>query len=351
MNGKAASKYREFTAKKMFVITGLIVLIVLLAGLALTVGPVGLSIKDVLKTVMDRFLPGIFNVSEIDTTIIWDIRIPRIITDLLAGFGLALAGVQMQGILRNPLASPFTLGISSGAGFGAGLAVLTGITFVGGKYFLIGNAFIFALIPALVIFFLSRIRRISPGVMILAGISLSYVSSSGTALMSYFAQSEDLKSLYVWMMGNTGKTGWKDLAPFFIVITVSSLLLISKTRDLDIMNSGDETAKSLGIEVEKTRMFIMTVSSLITASVIGFTGMIGFVGLVAPHIMRLILGGDNRFLVPASALFGAAFLLGSDILAMKDIEPCVLPVGIIPALQGGPLFFILIIKRKGAEQW
>jgi iron complex transport system permease protein len=153
------------------------------------------------------------------------------------------------------------------------------------------------------------------------------------------------------MMGNTGKTGWKDLAPFFIVITVSSLLLISKTRDLDIMNSGDETAKSLGIEVEKTRMFIMTVSSLITASVIGFTGMIGFVGLVAPHIMRLILGGDNRFLVPASALFGAAFLLGSDILAMKVIEPSVLPVGIITALLGGPLFFILIIKRKGAEQW
>ena len=344
-------QYREFIGKKIFIIFALIFLIFILSGIAVTVGPMKFSCREIYKTIIDHFRPGYFNISEISEMVIWKIRIPRILTALLAGFGLALAGVQMQGILRNPLASPFTLGISSGAGFGASLAVLTGTSFIGGKYFLIGNAFIFALIPAFVIFFLSRIRRVSPGMMILAGIALAYIFSAGTTLISYFSQAEDLKSLSVWMMGNVGKTTWNDLAPFSIVLVISSLLLIWKTGVLNIMNAGDETAKSLGVEVERTRIFIMALSSLITASVICFTGMIGFVGLVAPHIMRLIIGGDNRFLVPASGFFGAAFLLGADIISMKMIEPAVLPVGIITALLGGPLFFMLIINRKGGGDW
>jgi iron complex transport system permease protein len=315
------------------------------------VGPVDFSFQDVYKTIIERLLPWSFNVPGMAETIIWNIRIPRILTALLAGWGLALAGVQMQGILKNPLASPFTLGISSGAGFGASLAVLAGVSLVKGKYFLIGNAFIFALIPAFVIFFLSRIRKTSPGMMILAGISLAYIFSAGVTLISYFSKAEDLKALSVWMMGNTGKTNWSDLWPLFLIIFFSSFVLMWKTRALNIMNAGDETAKSLGVEVERTRIFIMAVSSLITASVVCFTGMIGFVGLVAPHIMRLVIGGDNRFLVPASALFGGAFLLGADIISMKVIEPSVLPVGIITALLGGPLFFILIVKGKGREYW
>jgi len=344
-------KYKKFINKKISVIFFFLFLMFILSGLAVTIGPMKFLFHDVYKVIFNHFFPGCFSVSEILEAVIWKIRVPRILTALLAGFGLALAGAEMQAILRNPLASPFTLGISAGAGFGASLAILMGISFVGGKYFLIGNAFIFSLIPAFIIFFLSRIRRVGPGAMILAGISLAYVFSAGATLISYFSQAEDLKVLSLWMMGNVGKTTWSDLGPLAIVLALGSFLLIWKSRALNVMNAGDETAKSLGVNVERTRIFIMAISSFITASVICFTGMIGFVGLVAPHITRMLIGADNRFLVPASGLFGAAFLLGADIISMKIIAPSVLPVGIITALLGGPLFFLLIVKRRGKDYW
>ena len=350
-DSSSTEEYKKFTAGKIFIIFTFLFLIFILSGIAVTIGPMKFSFFDTYKALINHFSPGYFDIPEMSANVIWKIRIPRIITALLAGFGLAIAGAQMQGILRNPLASPFTLGISAGAGFGASLAVLMGISFIGGKYFLIGNAFLFSLIPAFAIFFLSRIRRLSPGVMILAGISLAYIFSAGSTLMSHFAQAEDLKAVYVWMMGDVGKTTWSDLGPFAIVLAASTTILVGKGWVLNIMNAGDETAKSLGVNVERTRIFIMAISSLVTASVICFTGMIGFVGLVAPHITRLLIGADNRFLVPASGLFGAAFLLGADIVSMKIIEPSVLPVGIITALLGGPLFFLLIIHGKGREYW
>ncbi len=344
-------EYRKFIGRKAFIIAVFIFLIFTLGGIAVTIGPMKFSFPDVYKAIFNHFFPGYFNIPEMSQAVIWKIRVPRTLTALLAGFGLALAGTQMQAILRNPLASPFTLGVSAGAGFGAGLATLMGISFTGGKYFLIGNAFLFSLIPAFVVFFLSRIKRMSPGVMVLAGISLAYIFSAGTMLISYFSRAEDLKALSLWMMGDAGKTTWSDLGPLAIVLILASFLLIGKSGALDVMNAEDETAKSLGVNVERTRIFIMAVSSLITASVICFTGMIGFVGLVAPHITRMLIGANNRFLVPASGLFGAAFLLSADIISMKIIEPSVLPVGIVTALLGGPLFFLLIVKRQGREYW
>lgn len=344
-------EYRKFRNAKIYLIAIFVFLIFLLSGVAVTVGPVKFSFSEVYKAILNHLFSAGFNIPEMAEAIIWKIRLPRILTALLAGFALALAGVQMQAILRNPLASPFTLGVSAGAGFGASLAILTGISFIGGKYFLIGNAFLFSLIPAFAIFFLSRVKRVSPGMMILAGISLAYLFSAGGTLISYFSQAEDLKALSLWMMGDVGKTNWSDLGPLAVILAAGSFFLIGKSRALNAMNAGDETAKSLGVNVERTRIWIMALSSLITASVICFTGIIGFVGLVAPHITRIFIGSDNRFLVPASGLFGAAFLLGADIVSMKIIEPSVLPVGIITALLGGPLFFLLIIKTKGRDYW
>jgi len=344
-------EYKKFIGRKIFIIFFLLFLIFILGGIAVSMGPIKFSFLDVYKTIFNHFSPGYFDIPDMSSTVIWKIRIPRMLTALLAGFGLALAGAQMQAILRNPLASPFTLGVSAGAGFGASLAILMGISFISGEYFLIGNAFLFALIPAFLIFSLSRLKRISPGMMILAGISLAYIFSAGGTLISYFSQAEDLKALSLWMMGDVGKATWSDLAPLTIVLAISSALLIWKSWALNVMNAGDETAKGLGVNVEWTRIFVMIISSLITASVICFTGMIGFIGLVAPHITRMLIGADNRFLVPASGLFGAAFLLGADIISMKIIEPAVLPVGIITAFLGGPLFFLLIVKKKGRDYW
>ncbi|MBD3426591.1 MAG: iron chelate uptake ABC transporter family permease subunit [Candidatus Omnitrophica bacterium] len=346
-----ASEYRKLMARKLFFILGFVCLIIILSGIAVTVGPMEFSSKEAFKAVLERFFPSRFSVSGVSGSVIWMIRLPRIITALLAGFGLAIAGVQMQAILRNPLASPFTLGISAGGGFGASLAILMGVGFAGGEYFLIGNAFLFSLIPALLIFFLSRFKKATAGMMILAGISLAYIFSAGSTLISYFAQAEDLKALSLWMMGDVGKTTWADLGPMAAVMLTSSVFLLLASRTLNIMNAGDETAKSLGVNVERVRISIVVLSSLVTSSVICFTGMIGFVGLVAPHITRMFIGSDNRFLVPASGLFGAAFLLGADIVSMTVIEPSVLPVGLVTALLGGPLFFLLIIGRKGREYW
>ena len=343
--------YRSIARKKTAIIAVLLVAIVLLAGIAVGIGPIHYSLGDVYATIMSPVIPGVFDIDDTMWTVIMKIRVPRMVMALLTGFGLAIAGAGMQVILGNPLASPFTLGVSSGAGFGAGLAVLAGISFMGGRFFLIGNAFLFSLFPAIVIAGISRIRRATSGMMILAGIAMGYVFSAGSSLMSYFSQAEDLKALSLWMMGNLGRATWSDIAWLTGAFFLSVPVYLYQVHALDVMNAGDETAKSLGVHVERTRLLIMVVSSFITASIICFTGVIGFVGLVAPHITRMFIGANNRFLIPATGLFGAAFLLAADIIALKLIEPTVLPVGVITSFLGGPLFLYLIIRKNRKQYW
>jgi iron complex transport system permease protein len=300
---------------------------------------------------MNMILPSDFAVSDIAMTVIPRIRLPRILLALLSGFGLAITGMQMQVILRNPLASPFTLGVSSGAALGAGVAIVTGFSVAGGRYMLIGNAFLFALIPSAIIFMLSRIRQTGYHMLILAGIAMNFIFSSVSTLLSYFSDSEELKSLSLWMMGNLGRGTWDDIMPLLIVFALTLPILFLQNQKLNILNSGDENAKGLGVNVESTRMIVLLVSSLVSASIICFTGIIGFVGLVSPHIVRLIIGNDARFLMPASGLFGAVFLLGADIAAIRIIQPAVLPVGIITSFIGGPVLLYLIIKKQRDRTW
>ena len=350
-HGVLVEQYRSFVRKKLIIIALLVLAIVLLAGISVGIGPIHYSLADVYSTILSPILPGVFDIDDTMWTVIMKIRVPRMAMALLTGFSLAIAGAGMQVILGNPLASPFTLGVSSGAGFGAGLAVLVGISFMGGRFFLIGNAFLFSLVPALVIAGISRIKRATSGMMILAGIAMGYVFSAGSSLMSYFSQAEDLKALSLWMMGNLGRATWNDILWLAGALALSVPVLLYQIHTLDVMNAGDETAKSLGVHVERTRILIMIVSSFITASIICFTGVIGFVGLVAPHITRMVIGAKNRFLIPAAGLFGAAFLLASDIIAIKIIEPTVLPVGVITSFLGGPLFLYLIIQKNRKQYW
>ena len=350
-HGSLVAHYRAVVRKKVITIGVLVATIVLLAGIAVGIGPIHYSLGEVYATILSPVMPGVFDISDTMWTVIMKIRVPRMVMALLTGFSLAIAGAGMQVILGNPLASPFTLGVSSGAGFGAGLAVLVGISFMGGRFFLIGNAFLFSLFPALVIAGISRIKRATSGMMILAGIAMGYVFSAGSSLMSYFSQAEDLKALSLWMMGNLGRATWNDIAWLSGALILSVPVFLYQIHALDVMNAGDETAKSLGVNVERTRILIMIVSSFITASIICFTGVIGFVGLVAPHITRMFIGANNRFLIPAAGLFGAAFLLAADIIALKIIEPTVLPVGVITSFLGGPLFLYLIIRKNRKHYW
>jgi iron complex transport system permease protein len=340
-------QYKKFIGRKILFILFSLLLIFIIAGIAATLGSYPITVIEVYSIIWH----GIFqNPETTKEIVVWNLRLPRIIMAILAGIGLAIAGTMMQGILRNPMASPFTLGISAGAGFGAALAIILSAGFVAGEYLIIGNAFIFALIPTFIILGLARYRRATPETMILAGIALLYIFHASTTLLMYFSEPEAVKEAYFWMVGSLGKASWDNLLPASIVLVVCVIPLLWKSWDVNVMGAGDEIAKSLGVNVERTRIFIMVIASLLTAGIICFTGTIGFIGLVAPHMCRMVIGGDNRFLIPASGLFGGALLLGADTVARTIIAPVILPVGILTAFMGGPLFLYLIM-RKRREYW
>jgi len=347
---KVKEEYKKFIGRKVFFISFFILLTILLCGISISLGPLKFSVLEVYATILDKFFPNFFDVPELAPIVVWNIRITRVIIGVLAGVGLAIAGAEMQGTLRNPLASPFTLGISAGAGLGAALAIIAGVGFIGGGFLLVANAFLFSLIPSFVIVGLARFKRATPETMILAGIAMTYIFSAVSSLLHYFSEAEELKDVIVWLMGSLGRATWGNLSIISLVLVVCIPLLMWKSWDLNVMGAGDETAKSLGINVERTRIFIMIVASLLTATIVCFTGIIGFIGLVAPHITRICIGGDNRFVIPASGAFGAAFLVGADIIAREVVAPVIIPVGIITSCVGGPLFLYLIIKRK-REYW
>jgi iron complex transport system permease protein len=348
---RVLSEYTRFTARKIAFIVALAVAIVLLGSFAVTLGPLKMSIAQVYSTILHRFLPGIFSAqSELADNIMWFIRIPRLFLGLAAGFSLAIAGAVMQPVLRNPLASPFTLGISSGAGFGAAVAIILGKSFGGGSYFVVVNAFVFSLLTTFVIIGLSRFKGATPETMILAGIAISYLFGAATTFLEYFAEAQAVKEIVFWLVGSLARATWSSLLIMFPVILCCITLLIVKSWDLNVMSVGDEAAKSLGVNVERTRILLMVVASLLTATTVCFTGTIGFIGLVAPHITRMIIGGDNRFVVPASGFVGALLLVGADIVAVNIIAPIVLPIGIMTSFMGVPLFIYLIMKKR-KEYW
>ena len=350
-NAEIKAQYKKFIGRKIVFILFSITLIFIIAGISATLGSAHITFLETYSTILHRFFPDHFHTRWLADVCVWQLRLPRILMGILAGMGLAISGTMLQGILRNPLASPITLGITSGAGFGAALAIIFSAGFVADEYLIIGNAFVFALIPTFVIIGLTRYRRATPETMVLAGIAMLYIFSAATTLIEYFAEAEAVKAAVFWMVGSLGGVLWKDLLPVSIVLAICVPLLMWKSWDLNVMGAGDEIAKSLGVNVERTRILILMIATLLVAGIISFVGTIGFIGLVAPHMCRLVIGGDNRFLIPASGLFGAALLLGADTIARTIIAPVILPVGVITAFMGGPLFLYLIIMRRRKEYW
>jgi iron complex transport system permease protein len=348
---KALTGYKKYTGRKRWFILGLIAAIGLLGTFSITLGPLKISIPQVYSTLLHQFLPKYFSApSELAQRAVWYMRLPRLLMGLTAGFSLAIAGAVMQPVLRNPLASPFTLGISAGAGFGAALAILFGQGMGGGTYFVVINAFIFSLFTAFIILGLARYKGATPGNMVLAGIALSYLFQAGTTMMQYFAESWAVTEVVFWLVGSLGKSTWSSLRFMLPVMLCCVPYLLLKSEDLNVINTGDDVAQSLGANVERTRIILLVVASLLTATTICFTGTIGFIGLVAPHISRMILGGDNRFVVPAAGLIGALLLSGADIVAMNIIAPTVIPIGVMTSFMGVPLFIYLIMKNR-SEFW
>ncbi len=343
--------YRQYDAyvwrKWVFMFCCVLVMFVT-AGLACTIGPMDITFMETYETIWNHITNNIQN-AVYDYTII-DLRTPRIVMAIAAGAGLAICGACMQSTLMNPLADPYTTGVSSGASFGATMAMLAGVTILGGKYSIVGNAFIFSLIPTALIVGLAKIKKSSPTTMIMAGIAVMYIFNAFTTVMMLMADPNDLQAVYEWQVGSVAKASWDDIFVSCCFVIPGSIIVMLLSKKLNVLSTGDDMASSLGVDASRLRTFMMILVALITASIVSFVGLIGFVGLVAPHMVRLFLGADNRYLVPASAMFGAALLVVSDLVGRVIIQPAVLQVGVITAFIGGPVFLWLLL-RKNSNVW
>ncbi len=329
-----------------FIIICIIVCIILAIASAM-IGTYPIEPHDVWEQIM----VAIFGGDQESTVyhVVIDLRLPRILGAIICGAALAVSGTAMQSMLKNPLADPYTMGISSGAGFGAALALLLGIEILAGGGVVV-NAFVFAVLPAAVIMFLSKFRQATPTMMILCGTSLMYLFNAITQLFMLVADPESMSAVYTWMVGSVNGVTYDSVLIMVIITVIGTIYVQAMAGQLNVMGLGDDSAKTMGVDVERRRLIVMLVVTLVAASVVSFTGIIGFVGLVAPHIVRTLLGSDNRFLIPAAAVFGSVLLMASDVVARTIVAPQMLPVGVVTACLGGPLFMYLIL-RNSREAW
>lgn len=325
------------------------VIAVIVFFLTLGVGTYRISIPDAIEVFFQHLSGNIVN--ERADHYIWDIRVPRALAAVLVGAGLAIGGVVMQNLLRNPLAEPYTMGVSSGAMFGVTLSIGLGVSifpFLGNDVATMANAFLFSLIPVGIILLISAFKKITPVMMILVGIAIMYLFSSVNQIVMSTTSSETMTEIYSWSIGTLARADWDNIPLIAGVSIVLGVVIYAMSGRLDLMYSGDRSAQSLGLKVNAFRIGILVLTSFLTASLVCCTGTVGFVGLVAPHIARIFVGSNNRYLIPASVAFGVAFLLCADTIA-KMVGTGGLPVGVISSLVGGPLFlYILINQRKRA---
>lgn len=327
------------------------VLCVLLAfaalGISLSFGKYDIGFFESYGIVIDHIM-GREPADSMKDMIVWNLRLPRAVMALATGAGLAVGGAAMQSMMRNPLADPYTIGVSSGASLGATLFIVLGISllpFLDQQASTVVNAFVFSLIPVAVILFVTRFRKTTPTMMILSGIAVMYIFSATTQLIMLTADPDSLAAAYEWNVGTLGKAKWTNIWFVIAASAVGIVFLSFMSKDLNVMSAGDRCAKSLGVDSNRVRLVCMFVIAVVTATIVSFTGTIGFVGLISPHVVRIFLGSDNRFLIPASAAFGGLLLILAD-CAAKVAGPTGLPVGVITALIGGPLFLALLIRMR-----
>lgn len=324
---------------------------------AVSIGPVKIPINEVAIILLSKFpfLNRFLKSSQSHTfeLIVIYVRLPRILLGALVGSALAMAGVIMQGMFRNPLASPYVLGISSGAAFGVSLVVVSGLGLIFGRYSLPFMAFLFSILTIFLVYNIARIHgKVPVETLLLAGLAVGIFFSAMNSFMRLIA-GEKLIVIISWIMGSLVDAGWDDVVLAAPPILVGATVLLLFARDLNAMLTGEEAALSLGTNVEMLKKILFLLSSLIVATAISVSGSIGFVGLIIPHIMRDLVGPDHRILLPSACLAGAIFLILTDTLARIILVGIIgeLPVGIITALIGAPFFIYLLRKRKRTLGW
>jgi len=279
--------------------------------------------------------------------IILQIRLPRVLLGALVGLSLAVSGVVMQGIFRNPLADPYLLGIAGGASAGAALVIALDLGSI--PLALPLGAFLGGISAVTIVYKLAEQRgRTSIYTLILAGVALAALFSATTSFFIFLAEGEKLKGIVFWLMGSLGRANWTYFYTLLPITLIGGLIVMAFARDLNAFSLGEETATHLGIATEKVKKILLATTTLMTAVAVSVSGTIGFIGLITPHALRLIIGPDHRYLLPAAALAGASFLTFSDIAARTIAQPAEFPIGIITASLGAP-FFLYLLKRKRGE--
>ncbi len=342
-----SGRYKAIVWRRQLILLGLTAALLLSLCADLALGPARYQLGEVVQAL---FLPD--SVPLQVRVVLWEIRMPIALMAVVVGAALAVAGAQMQTILNNPLASPFTLGISAAASFGAALALAFGVAFIPAAiaYVVPLNAFIMAMLAALLIHLLSARRGMTVNSIVLLGIALVFTFNALLALVQFFASAEALSAVVFWTMGSLSKATWPKLAITTLALVLVLPVFVRRAWALTALRLGEDKAASFGVKVGRLRLETLLLVSLLAAIPVSFVGTIGFIGLVGPHIARMIIGEDQRFFLPASALAGALILSVSSVVSKSLISGTIFPIGVVTSLIGIP-FFVSLILSQTRRSW
>ncbi len=335
--------YASIIERRVLILFTAVLLLIACFVVDITNGPGNFPISTVLEILLDKSSHGLRM-----EVIVWDFRLPIAVTALLVGAMLAIAGAQMQTILNNPLAEPFTLGVSTAASFGASLAIVLGWSLVPnvGHLIVTVNAFAFALGTCAFLLLATRLQGVGSETIVLFGIAIFFVFNAALAMMQYMASEDQISRIVFWMMGSLTRASWAKIGLGSLLLAIVIPICLIRSWQLTALRMGEENALSMGVDVARLRIEMLIIISLLAATAVAFVGTVGFVGLVGPHIARMIVGEDQRFFLPLSALTGALMMSLTSILS-KMITPGVLyPIGIITALIGVPVFISVILSTR-----
>jgi len=336
-------RFKKRKIKNITLIFSMFIILIVISFISISVGASSVNVSDVLNIIFKK------EVTDMQRQVVLLIRLPRVLAGILSGMALASAGLLMQGVFQNPLVSPYTLGISNGAAFGAALAIIFGsrFSFISlGQYLIPVSAFTFSIITMILVYYVAKLAKDNTKTLVLSGVAVGYLFSALVSSLKYISDVRELPELVFWTMGGLSGIPWVAIMIMLVTVTISLIIMMKYAWDLNVMAFGEETALSLGVNYKKTRNIALVICTLLTAVAVSFTGVIGFIGLISPHVIKMIIGTDHRYSIPASALFGGILLLTADTIARNIIAPTELPVGIITSFIGVPFFIYLICTKK-----
>jgi iron complex transport system permease protein len=340
-------KYLRSSKRRGLAIVAVIIVTIVTVFTTLAVGNLGQDLGEIFKALFT------LDTSTVAGRYVWLIDMPMIVIALIVGAGLSLSGTVMQCILKNPLASPYTLGLSSAAAFGAAFAIIfldsgnssTGSIAISNPYVTMACAFLFSMVATGAILLMTKLTNVSAETMVLSGIAIGAIFSAGLSLMQYFADSVQLSAMVSWSFGDLNHSDWYwDLIMLLILLPIA-VYFVFRRWDLNSLDAGDEVAKGLGVNTERFRTLALLITAFLSAMLVSRYGVIAFIGLIGPHIARMIVGSDHRYLIPMSMAMGGCILLLANCVAANVVRPMVLPVGLLTSLLGGPMFIYLLARR------